>query len=221
VRAIVGTQPMDIVFLCPQCDQSIAVDETAAGVELNCPRCGQELIVPSKSTPSTAKPPAEPKLRQALVEPSRPPPQQPSTAAAPSPPTAKPQASPAGPQSVGEAKQPEPGKPSVQLPSPQQTATGKPTGAAKPPDTTKPVVQPPSKPTEPPTKPQQAPVSPPQTAAKKSVPSATQPPAATAPPAAKPRKSSKAQFIGVIVVITALLLIGMGLIVYSLLQSGK
>jgi DNA-directed RNA polymerase subunit RPC12/RpoP len=38
---------MDIVFKCNQCDQELSVEEAAAGVEIQCPSCGTNLVVPA------------------------------------------------------------------------------------------------------------------------------------------------------------------------------
>ena len=37
---------MDIVFKCTHCDQELTVDEAASGVEIECPTCGNKLVVP-------------------------------------------------------------------------------------------------------------------------------------------------------------------------------
>jgi len=37
---------MDIVFNCPKCDQELAVDASGAGSEINCPTCGETIVVP-------------------------------------------------------------------------------------------------------------------------------------------------------------------------------
>lgn len=37
---------MDIVFKCSHCDQELSVEEAAAGVEIECPSCGTQLMVP-------------------------------------------------------------------------------------------------------------------------------------------------------------------------------
>lgn len=37
---------MDIVFKCTHCDQELSVEEAAAGVEIQCPSCGNHLVVP-------------------------------------------------------------------------------------------------------------------------------------------------------------------------------
>lgn len=37
---------MDIVFKCTHCDQELSVDDSAAGVEIQCPSCGQQIVVP-------------------------------------------------------------------------------------------------------------------------------------------------------------------------------
>jgi len=40
---------MDIKFECAQCGQRIAIDESAAGLTVQCPQCQQNLVVPSPS----------------------------------------------------------------------------------------------------------------------------------------------------------------------------
>ena len=37
---------MDTVFKCSHCDQELSVDSSAAGVEIQCPSCGNPLVVP-------------------------------------------------------------------------------------------------------------------------------------------------------------------------------
>ena len=38
---------MDITFACEKCGQQVVIDEAAAGIQVQCPGCGQPLIVPS------------------------------------------------------------------------------------------------------------------------------------------------------------------------------
>ena len=40
---------MDIIFNCPNCDQELAVDESGAGTEIECPACGETLTIPATS----------------------------------------------------------------------------------------------------------------------------------------------------------------------------
>jgi prepilin-type processing-associated H-X9-DG protein len=50
---------MDITFNCKSCGQSITIDEAGAGQEVQCPACGNSLIVPSRkpeSVENTARP---------------------------------------------------------------------------------------------------------------------------------------------------------------------
>ena len=42
---------MDIVFTCEKCNQELSVDESAAGMEIECPSCGQRLNVPGSPPP--------------------------------------------------------------------------------------------------------------------------------------------------------------------------
>jgi hypothetical protein len=37
---------MDLVFNCPNCEQELAVDPAGAGSEIECPSCGNLLVVP-------------------------------------------------------------------------------------------------------------------------------------------------------------------------------
>jgi DNA-directed RNA polymerase subunit RPC12/RpoP len=45
---------MDIIFDCPKCNQELAVDSTGAGSEINCPSCGEKIVIPAAS----ARPPS-------------------------------------------------------------------------------------------------------------------------------------------------------------------
>ena len=38
---------VDITFACEKCGQQVVIDETGAGIQVQCPGCGQPLIVPS------------------------------------------------------------------------------------------------------------------------------------------------------------------------------
>jgi len=42
---------MDIVFNCPNCDQELEVDSSAAGAQLNCPACQALITVPEPESP--------------------------------------------------------------------------------------------------------------------------------------------------------------------------
>jgi len=37
---------MDVIFNCPKCEQELAVDSTGAGTEINCPSCGEAIVIP-------------------------------------------------------------------------------------------------------------------------------------------------------------------------------
>src|SRR5881392_374632 len=37
---------MDVIFNCPKCDQELAVDSSGAGSEIDCPSCGESIIIP-------------------------------------------------------------------------------------------------------------------------------------------------------------------------------
>jgi DNA-directed RNA polymerase subunit RPC12/RpoP len=42
---------MDIIFNCPHCEQEMAVDNSGAGSEIQCPSCGGKITIPSAATP--------------------------------------------------------------------------------------------------------------------------------------------------------------------------
>lgn len=37
---------MDVIFNCPKCEQELAVDSTGAGTEIECPSCGESIVIP-------------------------------------------------------------------------------------------------------------------------------------------------------------------------------
>jgi DNA-directed RNA polymerase subunit RPC12/RpoP len=37
---------MDVIFNCPKCEQELAVDSSGAGTEINCPSCGELIVIP-------------------------------------------------------------------------------------------------------------------------------------------------------------------------------
>jgi DNA-directed RNA polymerase subunit RPC12/RpoP len=43
---------MDIVFNCPHCEQELAVDNSGAGTEIQCPSCGEKIMIPATATSS-------------------------------------------------------------------------------------------------------------------------------------------------------------------------
>jgi DNA-directed RNA polymerase subunit RPC12/RpoP len=47
---------MDIIFDCPHCDQELAVDSSGAGTEIECPSCGETIMIPRESTKSPSAP---------------------------------------------------------------------------------------------------------------------------------------------------------------------
>jgi ribosomal protein S27E len=40
---------MDIVFNCPNCDQELAVDQSGAGSQIECPSCSETITIPAAS----------------------------------------------------------------------------------------------------------------------------------------------------------------------------
>jgi DNA-directed RNA polymerase subunit RPC12/RpoP len=51
---------MDIVFNCPNCDQELAVDQSGAGSQIDCPSCGEKITIPSAAKASTGALPTPP-----------------------------------------------------------------------------------------------------------------------------------------------------------------
>lgn len=37
---------MDVIFNCPNCEQELAVDSTGVGSEIQCPSCGETIVIP-------------------------------------------------------------------------------------------------------------------------------------------------------------------------------
>jgi DNA-directed RNA polymerase subunit RPC12/RpoP len=44
---------MDIIFNCPECEQELEVDSSGAGSEIECPSCGQKILIPQPGTEGT------------------------------------------------------------------------------------------------------------------------------------------------------------------------
>ena len=42
---------MDIIFNCPHCEQELAVDQSGAGSEIECPNCSSAIAIPLASNP--------------------------------------------------------------------------------------------------------------------------------------------------------------------------
>ena len=38
---------MDVIFNCPKCEQELAVDSTGSGSEIDCPSCGETIVIPT------------------------------------------------------------------------------------------------------------------------------------------------------------------------------
>ena len=41
---------MDVIFNCPKCEQELAVDSSGAGSEIECPSCGESIVIPEPDT---------------------------------------------------------------------------------------------------------------------------------------------------------------------------
>ena len=49
---------MDIVFNCPNCEQELAVDQSGAGTQINCPACNETITIPAATKATTGPLPA-------------------------------------------------------------------------------------------------------------------------------------------------------------------
>src|SRR5262245_43869343 len=47
---------MDVIFNCPKCEQELAVDSSGAGTEINCPSCGETIVIPGPDRSSRPGP---------------------------------------------------------------------------------------------------------------------------------------------------------------------
>jgi DNA-directed RNA polymerase subunit RPC12/RpoP len=56
---------MDIVFTCPSCRQELAVDEAGSGNEIECPECGNSIMIPEPS-PANIRATPPPRTTQAV-----------------------------------------------------------------------------------------------------------------------------------------------------------
>lgn len=58
---------MDIVFNCPNCEQELAVDQSGAGSQIDCPACGENITIPpSPGKITTGSLPAPPAAASAI-----------------------------------------------------------------------------------------------------------------------------------------------------------
>jgi DNA-directed RNA polymerase subunit RPC12/RpoP len=44
---------MDIIFNCPECQQELEVDSAGAGSEIDCPSCGEKILIPQPGSQGT------------------------------------------------------------------------------------------------------------------------------------------------------------------------
>ena len=52
---------MDVIFNCPKCEQELAVDSSGAGSQIDCPACGEAIVIPeANGAPRTASSPVGP-----------------------------------------------------------------------------------------------------------------------------------------------------------------
>ena len=47
---------MDVIFNCSHCDQELSVDAAGAGSEIECPNCGEKIVIPAAPAPAAYHP---------------------------------------------------------------------------------------------------------------------------------------------------------------------
>ena len=47
---------MDVIFNCPKCEQELAVDSSGSGTEIECPACGETIVIPEPEALTPARP---------------------------------------------------------------------------------------------------------------------------------------------------------------------
>ena len=64
---------MDVIFNCPKCEQELAVDSSGAGTEIDCPSCGEPIVIPAPelvvSRPGVEAAPGAPRIEVHPVNP--------------------------------------------------------------------------------------------------------------------------------------------------------
>src|ERR1700693_181507 len=43
---------MDVIFNCSHCEQELSVDAAGAGTEIDCPACGEKIVIPQAPPPA-------------------------------------------------------------------------------------------------------------------------------------------------------------------------
>jgi DNA-directed RNA polymerase subunit RPC12/RpoP len=61
---------MDVIFNCPRCEQELAVDSTGAGSEIDCPSCGERILIPEPEVPRAGLPTLSPEESGARLAPN-------------------------------------------------------------------------------------------------------------------------------------------------------
>lgn len=46
---------MDVIFQCPHCEQELSVDAVGAGTSIECPSCGQRIVIPQPQPQSQSE----------------------------------------------------------------------------------------------------------------------------------------------------------------------
>jgi DNA-directed RNA polymerase subunit RPC12/RpoP len=60
---------MDIIFKCPKCEQELEVDSSGAGTEIDCPACGEKIVIPEQVTAAPPPPAGSEPLAGGVINP--------------------------------------------------------------------------------------------------------------------------------------------------------
>src|SRR5215475_13530750 len=63
---------MDVIFNCPKCEQELAVDASGAGTEINCPSCGESIVIPEPERSGPPRPDSNSSLPRVEAHPVNP-----------------------------------------------------------------------------------------------------------------------------------------------------
>jgi DNA-directed RNA polymerase subunit RPC12/RpoP len=63
---------MDVIFNCPKCEQELAVDSSGAGTEINCPSCGEPIVIPQPERGAPPRPDSNSSLPRMEAHPVNP-----------------------------------------------------------------------------------------------------------------------------------------------------
>jgi DNA-directed RNA polymerase subunit RPC12/RpoP len=60
---------MDIIFKCPKCEQELEVDNVGAGTEIDCPSCGEKIVIPEQNLAPPSPPAGDQQTASTVINP--------------------------------------------------------------------------------------------------------------------------------------------------------